>query len=271
MYTLRNDELTVMVMDPVADQAHLGTRYCTGGYIYQIEDNQRGPLLAGPDYPGPFSPFNGQGIPDAFNLSPLRELNTGEGPHLILGVGLCDLHTEKTLEPCDWQITSEPDTLSFRTEQAMQGWALTLERRLTLTRRTVRSWTRVTNTGRAFLPLRWFPHPFFPPPAGDEFCRLNVPVSLRDNPGYELAPNGFIRRRAGAPPEGCFLALEHEAQSNLTVLQRHPVLGLVAGTCSYVPAFFPIWGNRRTFSWEPYFERMMAAGQTMTWWIDYDF
>jgi len=55
------------------------------------------------------------------------------------------------------------------------------------------------------------------------------------------------------------------------VLQKHPVLGLVAGTCSYVPAFLPIRGNRRTFSWEPFFERTKAPGQTTTLWIDYDF
>lgn len=271
MYTLANNELTVSIMDPIAERAHMGTRYCTGGYIYQIEDATRGPLLTGPTYPGPFSPYNGQGIPDAFNLSPLRELNTGAGPHLILGIGLCDLAADTVAEHCQWEIKQEGGVISFRTEQALQGWALTLERTVSLIGRTVRSWTRVTNTGHAFLPIRWFPHPFFPLPPGDEFCRLNVPVSLRDNPGYDLAPSGYIRRKAGAPPDGYFLAIEHEAQSNLTVLQKHPVLGLVAGTCSYVPAFFPIWGNRNTFSWEPYFERMKAPGQTTTWWIDYDF
>jgi len=45
--------------DPVAALNHMGTRYCTGGYIYQIEDATHGPLLSGPDYPGPFSVYNG--------------------------------------------------------------------------------------------------------------------------------------------------------------------------------------------------------------------
>ena len=57
----------------------------------------------------------------------------------------------------------------------------------------------------------------------------------------------------------------------LSVLQKHPVLGLVGGTTSYVPSFFPIWGNQNTFSWEPFFERTLAPNQSTSWWIDYDF
>ena len=49
------------------------------------------------------------------------------------------------------------------------------------------------------------------------------------------------------------------------------VVGLVVGTCSYVPGLIPIWGNRKTFSWEPFYERTLAAGQEAAWWIDYDF
>jgi len=271
MYTLANKELTVSVLDPVAERNLTGTRYCTGGYIYQIEDATRGPLLAGPTYPGPFSPFNGQGIPDAFNPNPLRDEQSAEGPHLIIGIGVCDLTTDQVVAPCQWEVNQDDGALRFCTEHAHQGWSLTLERTITLTDRTVRSWTRLVNTGPAYVPLRWFPHPFYPLPPGDEFIRLNIPVTLRENPGYDLAPSGFIRRKAGAPVDGYFLALDHAAQNNVSVLQKHPVLGLVAATCSYVPAFFPIWGNTRTFSWEPYFERLTAPGQTTTWWIDYDF
>ncbi len=88
---------------------------------------------------------------------------------------------------------------------------------------------------------------------------------------YELAENGFIRRKGWPWQDGRFQGLDHAAQNNLVVLQRHPLLGLVAATCSYVPSFFPIWGNPNTFSWEPYLERTIGAGQELEWWIDYDF
>ncbi len=91
MYTLQNNHLTVDILDPVADQARFGTRYCTGGYIFQITDAQHGPLLTGPTYPDSFNWLDGQGIPDAFNLGPLR-LATATNPRaLIMGIGMCDL------------------------------------------------------------------------------------------------------------------------------------------------------------------------------------
>jgi hypothetical protein len=160
----------------------------------------------------------------------------------------------------------------MRTEHAFQDFALDLDRTVTLHDRSVRSTTRVKNTGRLPIPLRWFPHPFFPQLETDELCRLNIPISFPENPGYELAESGFIRRK-GWPwdQRGHYQALDHTAQTNVVVLQKHPTLGLVAATCSYIPDFFPIWGNPQTFSWEPFLERTVAAGQEITWWIDYDF
>jgi hypothetical protein len=268
MFTLENDLLIVSVLDPVDDRQHLWTRYCHGGYIFQITDRQRGPLLSGPEYPGPFSPFDGQGIPDAFNLGPLAEPGTGMAQALLIGIGLCDLARDQVLEYCAWEVEPAAGVLRFRTRQAHQSYALELERTVSLTGRTVRSTTRLRNTGQRSIPLVWFPHPFFPPPSDGELCRLNVPVRLPENGGYALAANGWIRR---AGPPGYYQPLDHEARTNLIVLQRHPVIGLAVGTCSYVPAFFPIWGNARTFSWEPFLERTVAAGQAFEWWIDYDF
>ena len=77
--------------------------------------------------------------------------------------------------------------------------------------------------------------------------------------------------------------------------QTHPSLGLLAAKCSYCPTFFPIWGNGRTFSWEPYLvraesasfahgasahlcvagcsgqERSVGGGMVEEWTIDYEF
>lgn len=271
MYTLTNDELQVAILDPLNDQARFGTRYCTGGYIFQITDTRHGPLLSGPTYPESFNWFDGQGIPDAFNLQPLREPLATNPLALIIGIGVCDLQQNRVQEFCRWEITSAPTMIHLRTIQTFESFALELERTVRLSARTVRSTTRLHNTGRRAIPLCWFPHPFFPQPNTPELCRCTIPVNVPDNPGYTVAESGFISRKAWPNQQGFYQPLEIVVQNSLAVLQRHPTLGLVAGTCSYSPSFFPIWGNQHTFSWEPFFERTLAVGQETTWWIDYDF
>ncbi len=271
MYSLKNESLEVSILDPSTDQERFGTRYCTGGYIFQIVDSQLGELLSGPTYPDSFNWFDGQGIPDAFNLSPLREPTATDPTALIIGTGLCDLQANQVSAFCRWEVEQNLSQIRMRTEQAFQNFALELERTVRLHHRTVRSTTRLKNTGRRPIPIRWFPHPFFPQPNTDELCRFNIPLSFPENPAYELAENGFICRKDWPWPEGRYQALDHAAQTNLVVLQRHPGLGLVAATCSYVPGFFPIWGNPHTFSWEPFFERTLAGDQEAIWWIDYVF
>jgi hypothetical protein len=96
-------------------------------------------------------------------------------------------------------------------------------------------------------------------------------VTMPENPGYALAPSGFVARTDWPDGLGFYQALTLDAHTPLTVVQKHPVLGLVAATCSYVPTFMPIWGNANTFSWEPFLERTVAMGQAADWWIDYDF
>ena len=54
-------------------------------------------------------------------------------------------------------------------------------------------------------------------------------------------------------------------------VQKHPAAGLIAASCSYIPGFFPIWGNCNTFSWEPFLERTVFKNQTLSWSISYDF
>ena len=76
MYTIQNQNLAITLLDPVADQERFGTRYCTGGYIFQVDDGKVGPLLSGPTYPDSFNVFDGQGIPDAFSHNPLRDKPT---------------------------------------------------------------------------------------------------------------------------------------------------------------------------------------------------
>jgi hypothetical protein len=70
MLYLSNQHLKIAILDPVQDQDRLGPRYCTGGYIYQVEDAKLGPLFSGPDYPAePASGVNGQGVPEVFQFT----------------------------------------------------------------------------------------------------------------------------------------------------------------------------------------------------------
>ncbi len=273
MLSVKNDQLEVAVLDPVADQQRFGTRYSTGGYIFQIEDTQLGPLLSGPTYPDSFNVFDGQGMPDAFNLSPLRERDNADDKALIIGIGLCDLEADEVDEFCTWHIEQTDVAIRMRTEQTLGNFSLVLEREITLYGRTVRSAIRLANVGRQPIPLRWFPHPFFPQLTdGDELCRFNFPVRFPANDGFAMADSGFIARKnwPGWSP-GYYQALDHEAATPLVIFQKHPKLGLVAATCSYIPTFFPIWGNANTFSWEPFLERSIAGGQELNWFIDYEF
>ena len=188
-----------------------------------------------------------------------------------MGIGVCDLEANEVSEFCTWEVDAEKDRVAMRTAHAFGPYDVELVRTVSLAGRTLRSATRLSNRGRRPVPLRWFPHPFYPQPEGDELCRFNIAVDFPENPGFAVADSGFIARKGWPWKDGFYQALDHGAQSNLVVLQKHPVIGLAAATCSYVPAFFPIWGNRHTFSWEPFLERSVAQGQGYEWWIDYEF
>jgi hypothetical protein len=270
MFELKNAVLEVQLLDPVADRERFGVRYCTGGYIFQVRDHHHGNLLSGPTYPDSFNWFDGQGIPDAFNLGPLHSASEA-GEALIIGIGVCDLRERVVKSFCDWRVTRGAESALFETTQAYEGRSLTLRREVTLLQRTVRSRTTLTNTGRGEVSVRWFPHPFFPQPATDELLWINAPLRWQDGHGYTRLPNGFIARTGWPWQEGRYLALDHDATAPLVLLQRHPALGLIGAACSYVPDFFPVWGNGATFSWEPFLERTVAPTQTLDWWIDYSF
>jgi hypothetical protein len=273
MLTLENDSLAVSILDPDADQDKFGTRYCTGGYIFQITDAQDGELLSGPTFPDTFDSFHGQGIPDAFNKTPLRDKGDDTSDSLVIGIGMCDLVADTVTDFCSWSIEERGTSVTMTTAQTCGNFSLELERTVSLTGRTIRSSSLLRNTGKRPIPVNWFPHPFYPQlPDDDELCKFNVPVSFPENSGFELRENGFIARKSWPwVDNGHYQALDHNAQTNLVIFQKHPKLGLVAATCSFVPCFFPIWGNANTFSWEPFFERTVAPRQSTQWWIDYQF
>ena len=190
---------------------------------------------------------------------------------LVLGVGVCDLEAREVVDFCTWAVSERPNTLDFRTEHSFHSYSVALERTVTLSGRTIRSWTRLHNHSPMPIPLRWFPHPFYPHPDSDDLIKLNLPVSAIEHEAYTLGDNGFIARSGWPWSEGYYLPLDHTPTAPLVVLQRHPLLGLAAAVCSYTPSYIPIWGNPNTFSWEPFLERTVGMGQSLTWWIDYEF
>jgi hypothetical protein len=272
MLSLNNAQLNVAVLDPVADQERFGARYCTGGYILQVTDQRIGDLIGGPSYPFSFNWFDGAGLPESFRTHLADPNDANNTIELGIGIGRIDRSNNKVLEFCLWEVTEERDALHFKTAQSYLAWSFELVHTLRLTHRTLTSELRLKSTGQAAVPVYWFPHPFFPHYPGGECCKLNVGVRLNDSPGYELLPSGFIgQKNLPWDRRGFFQELDFDKGQPVTLLQRHPKLGLIAATCSYAPAYFPIWGNKNTFSFEPYYQRDVAPGEEASWSITYDF
>lgn len=281
MYALSNPELTVLILDPVADAARLGSRYCTGGYIWQVLDARQGELFAGPEYPKAPNTFDGQGAPDMFQKPLGAEAVPVGGEVACIGVGLVrrtsprepfDVrHNPEVTEFVKWEPSCSRDTIAMRTEHAFRDWAYRLERTVSLQGRTIRSRTGIRSLGTAPLPVRWFAHPFFPIPPDNVLCRFSFPISLPDNPGYCLNSEGFVTRKSAHDwPRGCRQEPDFDPQGKvLLAVQKHPRLCEVTVVTDFAPTFLPIWGNDRTFSFEPYFERILNQGAEARWGIEY--
>jgi hypothetical protein len=284
MYTLASQSLIVSILDPLADRARLGSRYCTGGYIWQVSDVEKGELIAGPEYPKEPNTFDGQGLPDMFHrpLLPAEGVPVG-GMVACIGVGL--VRRTSPVEPfevrhnpeveafVDWDVEAGGDTITMRTSHSFHGWAYQLEREVSLRERTIHSRTAIRSTGVDPLPVRWFAHPFFPLTEDNVLCRFSLPVSMPENPGYSLNSQGFITRKADHDwQRGWYQPLDYEkTPAGITVVEKHPKIGQVTTVTDFCPTFLPIWGNHRTFSFEPYFERELASGDGAEWSIEYTF
>jgi hypothetical protein len=279
MLTLANAELTVDLIDPVAEHARLGPRFCWGGYIWQVHDRNVGTLLTGPEWPNltPL-PHNGQGLPESFRHS------TTEGKPLLWdgatglapGSGVLGRDAAGAVivtEPARWTTDIQPTRAVYRTQQSAGRWSYELERTIELRGRQIVSRSRLTNRGTAPLKLEWFAHPFFALQADGKLkATLAKDVRLADNPGYALADGELTLKRAFVGvDDGHLVHLDLPAGQPFAVNVTHPKLTSVRFTTDFAPFKCVLWANGNTLSFEPFLALDLAPGESREWTVSYDF
>lgn len=281
MLYLHNHDLTVAVLDPIADRARLGPRYCTGGYIYQVEDAAHGAIFSGPEFPveQPLA-ANGQGLPEVFQFTLYDDEREIEEEKLIIGVGTVDkrdpalpynLFTNaRTKEFCVWRIDQSEKFIRMETTQTYKKWSLQLVKEVWLVNRTITSYTRLRNTGTEPVPFRWFAHPFFPLNPGWECCQFLMPAKLPDNPAYFINSVGLIEMNRQLDwREGYFQLLENGQGREFMAIQIHPLLEQIHVTGDFPLLKVAIWANDRTFSFEPFYEGIVPVDHEEVWAVSY--
>jgi hypothetical protein len=283
MYLLKNSSLQVYILDPIADQSLLGWRFCSGGYVYQVEDVQHGPLLSGPEFPAKKPAVtNGQGLPEVFQFTLYQDEREIEQKKLIIGVGLVDkrdaalpyhLFTNaQVLSFCNWEVAQSDKHLRFETTQSFKRWSFQLTREVTLHERSIRSCTRLQNIGDMPVAFRWFSHPFFPLTYDHRCCRLAGLSSLPKNPGFTLDDTGVIAMNAEHRwQKGCYLKFALLNGMHLEAWQRHDALGEIYATCDFPLSDLAIWANDKTFSFEPFYQATVLPQHEKAWAIHYYF
>ena len=283
MYTLANNDLTVEILDPTGNVDQLGSRYCTGGYIYQIKDNMLGNLLTGPKYPNPdVDVFDGQGAPEVFVTAPNSENSKTGGDVLVIGVGL--VTRTSPIDPfharnnplvrkfCEWEVTQLPGKISMVTTQSIENIRIKLTRTILLHNRRLTSATMLQNNSNKTIPLNWFAHPFFPVPADNKLHLFRNTVEIPDNSGYYIDNKGIIARKSNYDWEkGLYQLISLKNKALFAVKQFHPLLGKLQISVDFIPDALALWGNEKTCSFEPFITKQIAPNQTFSWNITYSF
>jgi len=280
--TLQGTELSATLLEPGADAAKLGSRYCSGGYVWQLTDARHGALLSGPCFPSPEPPpFDGQGLPEVFEIALGQDTADVGDDVWVIGVGrvrrespVRPFHVRDNptvVERAAWSTERDERSVTMRSHETFGDFALELTRGVSLDGRTLGSTTAVRNAGRRALPLRWFAHPFFPW-AGTECFRASLACELPENPGFFVNARGLVERRAEHDwKRGCYVVPRAALGGELAVAQRHPALGEVVVTCRFPLAWLAIWGNERTVSFEPFHATVLEPGGSSTWSVEYRF
>jgi len=281
--TLASGGLRVEILDPSADTARLGARYCSGGYVWQVHDERCGPLFSGPCFPAPDPPvFDGQGAPEVFELALGQHAAKVGDEVYVLGVGR--VRRESAVRPfhvrdnptlterAAWDVSEPaPHTLCFRSRGTFGAFAFALERTVMLKGRTLTSATRLCNDGSPGLPLRWFAHPFLPW-AGERLFASSLEFALPEGAALVEDAEGYVTRRAGSAwSRGHYVLPRVALGGELAVEACHAALGRVHVECRFPLGGLAPWGNERTWSFEPFFQTIVAPGAEARWAIEYAF
>jgi hypothetical protein len=279
MITVGNNRLSADILDPRADQDKFGSRYCTGGYIWQAYDGNRRPLLSGPCFPSATPPvFDGQGMPEMFE-TPLGGGEGGVGDLVcVIGVGLVEKSSDimpfhprnnpRVAQFCEWETEVGENWAVMTASQRFRNKSIKLRREVRLDGGRISSVNTLVNTGGETVDLSWFAHPFFPI-NNDLTCGKILPsVSMPDNAGYEIDGGGTIRMKPGYPWEkGLFQVLD-VPPTKLRFAVPHPIVGEIGLKTNYDAARCAVWGNSRTFSFEPFIRRAVATGEEAVWGVE---
>ena len=283
MYILKNDQLEIDIIDPVKDKKFLGSRYCTGGYIFQVIDLKKGNLFAGPQYPNPdFDVFHGQGAPEVF-VTALNEEKCNVGDNVyVIGVGSVTRTSPTTpfhvrnnpvvAEFCIWRINEKKDCLEMTSNCAFNQWNFVITKTIALNYRTVSSQIKIYNTGKKNIPILWYAHPFFPFPRNGKACIFSPQIRLAENAGYFINNEGVIEiKRTYDWKRGLYQKIAYNSDEILSAIQYHPLLGKVSINCDFVPESIAIWANDITFSFEPCYKVNIKSGEQKICGLSYCF
>jgi len=283
MFILENHELRVSLLNPATDTDRLGSRYVTGGYIWQIADLRHGPLMSGPEYPSTSpSPTNGQGAPEVFQFTCFHDERDIPEKRLIVGVGTVenDLHRgvneshwhSRVEQPARWDVLHRESEVSFSTIQAYGAWSLRLTKTVELRGRTVVSTSDLLNTGHGVLPFRWFAHPFFPLNADLRCFRMQPGWDVEHNPGFAAGAGDWLAMRPDYDwAAGHFELVRGASGQTLAIQLAHPLVGSVRITGDFPLFRVALWANDRTFSLEPFRAGSIPSGEAVRWFIEYAF
>jgi hypothetical protein len=280
--TLEGPDLKVSLLDPEADRTRLGSRYCSGGYVWQVEDARHGALLSGPCFPDPEPPpFDGQGLPEVFETALGQDRARVGDDVWVIGVGrvrrdsaTIPFHVRDNptvVERARWSVEQSTTSVLMRSRQTFSQFDFELVRDVSLDGRTLVSSTALTNLGSCDLPVRWFAHPFFPW-TGKECFRFSLETALPENLGFVLNAGGFVERRLEhAWARGCYVVPQVALGGEVEATARHPRARDVRVRCRFPLAWLALWGNALTVSFEPFHVTVVAPSRTSRWSVEYDF